>query len=101
MRETYTSQHDIFTTQKYRKSYYRDTDYELWDAPDSYIPLRHGIEKDYLPELMSKNVDSSIPYISLNMRLYWIARCHSLPILHACNFFSQFSHCYTQELKSI
>ena len=46
------------------------TDYDLLEAPPSFVPIRHGIERDFIPEEMSREVDESVPYFQLCMKLY-------------------------------
>ena len=73
-------------------------EFNCQDLPAVFVPLRNGIEKDYNPENMSKDVDPSIPYRRLNMKLYWIARCYRVHIMYACNFFARFGNCYNEDL---
>jgi hypothetical protein len=73
-------------------------EFDLVDSPIKNVPIRHGIENDYDPDNMSRNIDTTIPYRSLCMKLYWVARSFRGHIMYACNFFARFSHCYTKEL---
>ena len=73
-------------------------EFGLTNSKIKRVPIRFGIENDYNPDTMSRNIDPSIPYRRLNMKLYWVARCYRAQIMYACNFFARFSHCYTQEL---
>ena len=47
------------------------TEYGLENKPIVHVPLRKGIEQDFVPERMSKDIDPNIPYRRLNMKLYW------------------------------
>jgi len=73
-------------------------EFSMEEFPSLKIPLRNGIEKDYDPESMSKTNLPDLPFKSLNMKLYWIARSFRVHILYACNFFARFSHCYNEKL---
>jgi hypothetical protein len=73
-------------------------EFDISGRKEAKVPLRDGIERDYNPDSMSKNTDPKIPFRSLCMKLYWIARCYRGHLLYACNFFARFAQCYTAEL---
>jgi hypothetical protein len=74
------------------------TNFELNDRPDVFVPLRTGIEKEFIHSSLSKKVDPKIPYRSLVMKTYWVARSYRPTILYACVFFARFMDCYTHDL---